>query len=171
MTSLFAQRSSTILGNLSRRNLSLPLNSSTPLGSYKPFMRSGRLVFVSGQLPLSKEDNSLLTGPCTDSNLEIAQEAARLSALQFLAALRDATDRHDLAQVKSVLKVEGYLNCGTQNFSKHPEILNAASDLVCDILGREVGVHSRIAVGCSCLPRNAMIEVAGVAELWDEGEL
>lgn len=105
-----------------------------------------------------------------------AQVAARLCAIQVLKNAKLACPNGDLSKVKAVLQLQGFVN-GAGNgigflggseedlakpFSQQPKVVNGASDLMIEVLGREVGSHSRFAVGAAGLPCNCSVEVAAV---------
>lgn len=129
---------------------------SSPLAAYVPAVRSGNLVFVSGQLPVA--DGALLrTGKVGEGGVSVAdaKALAQRCALNGLAAA--AAVGGGLDAITAVVKVVGYVACGA-DFTEHPEILNGASELLGSIFG-EAGAHARVAVGVSSLPRDAPVEV------------
>ena len=143
------------------RTLGLELPSvASPVGSYVPAVRAGDLVMTSGQLPL--RDGALTHTGLVGSDVtpEEAQEAARLCALNALAAV-DALIGIDA--VWSVVKVTGYV-ASAPGFTGQPAVLNGASDLLADVFG-ERGRHARAAVGVAALPLGAPVEVDLVVEV------
>lgn len=140
-----------------------------PVAAYVPFVQTGNLIFVSGQIPLGPD--GLMTGhltaadhPQDDStpeSLTHAIAAARLCALNLLAHVKTATG--DLDRVTRVVKLTGFVNCdGT--FQQHPAVINGASELMGEIFG-DAGQHARAAVGSSSLPLGVVVEVEGVFEV------
>ena len=131
-----------------------------PAGSYAPAVRAGTFIFTAGQLPL--RDGSLAyTGKVGDSvNVEEAQKAASLCALNALAAV--AAVAGGLDAVSRIVKVTGFV-ASMEGFTRQPEVLNGASDLIGEVFG-ESGLHARSAVGVAELPLNAPVEVEIVAE-------
>lgn len=127
-----------------------------PVANYVPWVISGKLVFVSGQLPML--DGKLIAGT------EIADRAlaARQCAINIIAHLRDACDG-DLSRIKRIVKLTGFVAC-TADFTDHPKIINGASDLMVEIFG-DVGRHARAAVGVASLPLGASVEIEAIAEL------
>jgi enamine deaminase RidA (YjgF/YER057c/UK114 family) len=114
------------------------------------------LLFVAGQVP--RRDGELMTGRVPDEvDLEQAREAARVCALNVLAQIDAAAG---LEQVAQVAQLTGYVNC-TAGFGEQPEVINAASDLIVEVLG-EPGRHTRAAIGVNALPRNVTVEIAAV---------
>ena len=133
----------------------------TPVGSYVGAVRTGNLIYISGQGP-RKPDNSSLTGNVgADVSIEEAQAAARLVGLNALATLR--AEIGSLDQVKRVVKVFGMVNA-TADFCEHPKVINGFSDLMFEIFG-EAGRHARSAVGMSSLPFQIPVEVEMIVEL------
>jgi enamine deaminase RidA (YjgF/YER057c/UK114 family) len=129
-----------------------------PLGSYAPFARDGRLLFISGQLPL-KDGVLTAKGRVPDQvSVEAAQAAARQCAINILAAADLALDG-DLSKIAACLKLTGFIACGA-DFHDHPKVLNGASDLIMSVLGGPR--HARAVVGVASLPLGAPIEVEAV---------
>lgn len=131
----------------------------TPAGSYIPAVRTGNLIYISGQIPI--EDGKVkFTGKVTDENLEIAQKSAKICAINILAQLKKELE--DLDKVSKIVRLSGLVN-SIPHFTQHPKVINAASDLFFEIFG-EKGKHSRIAVGVSSLPLNSMTEIDAIVE-------
>ena len=150
----------TIRGRLAELGLSLP-DAPSPAANYVPFVQTGRLLFVSGQI--SQDENGLICGKLgADMDIGAGQNAARRCALALLAQVEAACDG-DLGRVARVVKLTGFVNC-TADFTDHPKVINGASDLFAAVLG-ERGHHARAAVGSSSLPLGVAVEVEGVFEL------
>ena len=131
----------------------------TPAGSYVPVVRTGNLLYISGQIPM-EDGKVIFSGKVSDENLEIAQKSAKMCAINILAQLK--RDLGELDNVSKFIRVSGFVNSSPE-FSQHPKVINAASDLLFEIFG-EKGKHSRIAVGVASLPLNAMTEIDAVVE-------
>jgi len=132
----------------------------TPAGSYIPVVKTGNLLYVSGQIPL--EDGKIaFTGKVTDANIETAQKSARLCAINILAQLKK--ELGDLGKISRFVRLSGFVN-SVPEFTQHPKVINAASDLLYEIFG-EYGKHTRIAVGVSSLPLDAMTEIDAIVEI------
>ena len=138
--------------------ITLP-NPPTPAGSYIPAIKTGNLLFISGQIPM-ESGKVLFTGKVTDENLETAQKAARMCAINLLAQMK--RELGSLDKVKKIVRLSGFVNSDAE-FYQHPKVINAASDLFFEIFG-DKGKHSRIAVGVACLPLNSMTEIDAVIE-------
>ncbi|MDQ6744361.1 MAG: RidA family protein [Candidatus Dormibacteraeota bacterium] len=121
-----------------------------------PIGEGRALLFVAGQVP--RRDGELMTGRVPDEvGMEQAQEAARACALNVLAQIDAAAG---LEQVEQVAQLTGYVQSAA-GFGEQPEVINAASDLIVEVLG-EPGRHSRAAVGVNALPRGVSVEIAAV---------
>ena len=138
--------------------ITLP-NPPTPAGSYIPAIKTGNLLFISGQIPM-ENDKVLFTGKVTDKNLETAQKSARMCAINLLSQMK--RELGSLDKVTKIVRLSGFVNSDAE-FYQHPKVINAASDLFFEIFG-DKGKHSRIAVGVACLPLNSMTEIDAVIE-------
>ena len=138
--------------------ITLP-NPPTPAGSYIPAIKTGNLLFISGQIPM-ENGKVLFTGKVTDENLETAQKSARMCAINLLAQIK--RELGSLDKVKKIVRLSGFVNSDAE-FYQHPKVINAASDLFFEIFG-DKGKHSRIAVGVACLPLNSMTEIDAIIE-------
>ncbi len=132
-----------------------------PLASYVPAVRSGAYVYTSGQLPLV--GGELVAKGKVGANVDPDQAngAARVCALNALAAVRSVTG--DLSAVTRVVKVVGYVASDT-DFTGQPGVVNGASDLLGEVFG-DVGVHARSAVGVATLPLDAPVEIEIIVEV------
>ena len=138
--------------------ITLP-NPPTPAGSYIPAVKTGNLLFISGQIPM-EEGKVLFTGKVSDDNLETAQKSAKMCAINLLAQMK--RELGDLDKVTRIVRLSGFVNSDPE-FYQHPKVINAASDLFFEIFG-DKGKHSRIAMGVACLPLNSMTEIDAVIE-------
>lgn len=140
--------------------LTLP-SESPPLAAYVPAVRSGDLVFTSGQLP--RLDGKLLgTGKVgAEVTAEDAKELAKACILNALAAIR--VEVGDLSKVRRVVKVVGFV-ASDPGFNDQPGVVNGASELLGEVFG-ERGVHARSAVGVAVLPLDAPVEIELVVEV------
>lgn len=131
------------------------------LGSYVDFVRVGNLVFLSGRGPL-KTDGKYSTGKIgQDLSMEEGYQAARLTAINQLAVLKQAFGSLD--KIKRIVKVNGYVNT-TDSFTEQSKVMNGFSDLLIEIFGEE-GRHARTSVGVFTLPQNMAIEVEMIVEM------
>ncbi|BDQ30682.1 MAG: RidA family protein [Nitrosopumilus sp.] len=143
---------------LDELGIKLP-NPPIPAGSYVPAIRTGNLLFISGQIPM-EDGKVIFTGKVSDENLETAQKSARMCAINILTQIK--RELGDLNKVSKIVRLSGFVN-SVPEFSQQPKVINPASDLFFEIFG-EKGKHSRIAVGVSCLPLNSMTEIDAVVE-------
>lgn len=135
---------------------------SRPQGRYLPYVLTGDLVFIAGQGP--REDGELVYKGIVGAELDLtdARAAARLCALNILANLRAACDG-DLDRVVRMVRVVGLVRCSA-DFEQQAMVLNAASDLICDVLG-PAGPHARIASGTHALRSGMAVEIEALAEI------
>ncbi|MDE1830296.1 MAG: RidA family protein [Thaumarchaeota archaeon] len=141
-------------------NIALPIPPK-PAGSYIPVVRTGNLVFVSGQIPIKDGKVKFQGKVPTDASVDTAQKAARLCIINVLAQLKSEIETLD--RVSKIVRVSGFVNSAS-DFFEQPKVINAASDLLFEIFG-EKGKHSRIAVGVASLPLNSTVEIDLVAEV------
>lgn len=132
-----------------------------PVANYVPFVRTGALVHISGQV--SVDASGGIKGKIgRDLSLEQGQAAARLCAINLLAQMRAACGG-DLDRVRQVVKLNIFVNC-TPDFAAIPAVGNGCSDLIAAILG-DAGRHARSAVGSVNLPLDFAVEVDGIVEI------
>lgn len=152
-------------GDIAERLKALGLELPVPaaaVANYVPWVVTGSLVFVSGQLPL--EGGKLaVAGRLGDTvTVEEGYRASQLCALNLLAQVRVAAGG-DLGRLRRVVRLTGFVAC-TPDFTDQPKVVNGASDLMVKILG-DAGRHARVAVGAPSLPLNAAVEIDGVFEI------
>jgi enamine deaminase RidA (YjgF/YER057c/UK114 family) len=134
-----------------------------PVANFVLAVRTGDLVFCSGNGPL-KPDGSWITGNVGDDlTIEQGYEAARLTGIQLLAVLKN--ELGDLNKVKRVVKVLGMVNADPE-FTEHPKVINGFSDLMVEVFG-EKGKHARAAVGMNSLPFGIACEIEMIVEVED----
>lgn len=132
-----------------------------PVANYVPFVRSGSLVHISGQVSIDAAGGVRgVVGE--DVDLEAARRAARLCGVNLLAQMKAAADG-DLDRVARVVKLGGFVQAGPA-FVEIPQVVNGASDLMVEAFG-DAGRHARSAVGVYRLPMNFAVEVDAVVEL------
>lgn len=145
---------------LQELGISLP-NPPAPVASYVPYVVSGNLVFVSGQVSRAADGDHLgkLGGGLS---LEQGQAAARVCGLNLLAQLKAACGG-DLDRVVRVVKLNGFINVAP-DYDPIPQVMNGCSDLMLEVFG-EAGKHARAAVGVANLPMGMAVEVDGTFEI------
>ncbi len=134
---------------------------AAPVANFVPTVRSGNLLFVSGQICFSGGKVTHVGQVGTDCSIEDGKAAARVCAINVLAHVRDTLGTLD--KVKRVVQVQGFVNAAA-GFGQQPAVINGASDLLVEIFG-EAGKHSRFAIGVSSLPFNAAVEIAATFEV------
>lgn len=134
---------------------------AAPVANYAPFVRSGNLVFISGQVSIGP--NGLIAGKLgRDLDVDQGVQAAHACGVNLIAQLKAACDG-ELDHVRRVVKLGGFVNC-TDDFTDQPKVINGASDLMVAVFG-DNGRHARAAVGAPSLPMNAAVEVDGIFEI------
>jgi enamine deaminase RidA (YjgF/YER057c/UK114 family) len=144
------------------RDLGLELPPAPkPVGAYVPAVRTGNLLFVSGQLPM-RGGELIVKGRLGDEvSIDQARECARQAALNALAAV--AAEAGGLDRVARVVRLVGYV-ASAPGFTDQAKVMNAASELVADVFG-EAGRHARAAVGAAELPLGAPVELEMIVEV------
>ena len=132
-----------------------------PVANYVPFVQSGQLVHISGQISMDPAGGIKGTVG-VDVSIEDGQRAARLCGINLLAQLKSATGG-DLSRVKRVVKLGVFVQCGP-DFIDIPKVANGCSDLMVDVLG-DAGRHARSAVGVYKLPLGVAVEIDGIFEV------
>ncbi len=134
---------------------------AAPVASYVPAVRSGDLVFTSGQLPIV-DGQLVATGKVgAEVSSALAHNLAAVCALNAMAAVKDLIG--DLDLVVQVVKVVGFV-ASDADFDGQPAVINGASDLLSAAFG-DAGQHARSAVGVAVLPRNAPVEVEVIVQV------
>jgi len=140
--------------------ISLP-TAASPIANYVPFVRSGNIIVVSGQICFGADGKLVAKGQLgAGVSVEDGQKAARACALNLLAQLKNALA--DLDRVARVMRLGGFIN-SAPGFTDGPKVMNGASDLMVEVFG-EKGRHARTTVGVSALPADAAVEVEGLFE-------
>jgi enamine deaminase RidA (YjgF/YER057c/UK114 family) len=145
---------------LQQLGVSLPA-PAVPVAAYLPCVRTGNLVYVSGQVPTVDGTPSHLGHLGDDVGLEDGRAAARTCAINVLAALK--AELGELSQVRRVVKVTGFV-ASAPGFTDMPKVVNAASELFGEAFG-DAGRHSRSAVGVAALPLGVPVEVEAIVEV------
>ena len=146
---------------LKELNINLP-KAPDPVGAYVAFKKTGKLIFISGQLPIGI-DGKLVKGKIgKDISLEDGQQAAKLCAINILAQAKKAADG-DLNKINKCIKITGFVN-SSDNFTDQPKIINPASELLSSVFG-DNGKHARAAVSTNSLPLGVAVEIDAIFEL------
>jgi len=133
-----------------------------PVANYVPFVRSGQMLVVSGQLCFDGDGQLAAKGQLgAGVSIEAGQEAARACAVNLLAQVKAALG--DLDNVVRVVRLGGFIN-SAPGFVDGPKVMNGASDLMVAVFG-DKGRHARSTVGVAALPADAAVEVEGMFEV------
>lgn len=149
-----------IHAKLRELNLTLPA-APKPVAVYVPAVRTGDLIFISGQLPF-KDGKLLATGPVPTVSVEDAKLAARQCVLNALAVLGDQIDG-DWSRVVRFVRLGAFV-ASANDFTGQPQVANGASELLGALFG-DAGKHARAAVGVNVLPLGATVEVEMVVQV------
>ena len=153
-----------IEARIAELGIELP-NAAAPAGAYVPFVISGGLVFVAGQVTLWNGELKYRGRLGDDLGVDDGYAAARLCGLNLIAQAREACGG-DLDRVERVVRLGGFVNC-TADFGDHPKVINGASDLMVEVFG-DAGRHARAAVGAPSLPLGVSVEVEGIFKIASE---
>ena len=146
---------------LKKLNIELP-KAPQPVGAYVAFKKTGKLIFISGQLPIDN-DKKILKGKIgQDLKLEDGLKASKLCVVNILAQAKKAVNG-DLSKIKNCVKITGYVN-STNDFVDQPKVINPASEILSKVFG-ENGKHTRAAVSANSLPLGAAVEIEAIFEI------
>lgn len=134
---------------------------ATPAAAYVPFVQTGKLVFVSGNI--ARKDGAVWVGQLGKNiSTDEGKLAARNCAIQLMAALHAASG--DLNKIKRIVKVMSLVN-STPDFTEQHLVTNGCSELLGQVFGPTVGAHARSAFGVAQIPLGACVEIELIAEL------
>jgi enamine deaminase RidA (YjgF/YER057c/UK114 family) len=149
---------------LTSMGIELP-RAASPLGAYVPVVILGHAAYISGQIPL---DYTFMPAQLKfkgkvgrEVSIDDARTAASICVVNALGHLKLELGR--LENIKRIVKVTGYINCES-TFTKHPEVMNGASDLILNLFG-DIGRHTRVSVGTNSLPLDSPMEVDMIVEI------
>lgn len=150
-----------IEARLTAAGITLP-EAAAPAANYVPYVVSGSLLYLSGQLPIEGGKIAVTGLLGADVPLEDGQRAAQLCAINILAQAKAALGG-DLGRITRVIKLNGFV-ASAPGFVEQHLVINGASNLIADILG-DAGKHARAAVGMAALPLNAAVEIDAIMEI------
>ncbi len=151
---------SAIHAHLKKLGITLP-KAAAPVANYVPFVRTGGLLVVSGQIAFGPD--GLMKGRLgLTMDIATGQQAARLCALNLIAQANVALDG-DLDKITQVVRLGGFVNA-TADFEDIPHVINGASDLMVEVFG-DKGRHARAAVACPNLPLGSAVEIDAMFEV------
>ena len=147
--------------NLKLLKITIP-QLAKPVGTYVPAIRTGHLVFTSGQLPLTDGRLNFKGRVGKEVRIEKGQRAVKIAVINALSAVQWVVG--DLNKVKKVVKLTGYV-CSAIGFNDQAKVMNAGSELLTQIFGEEEGAHARTTIGCIELPLGSCVEVDLIVEV------
>ncbi|MEE8246248.1 MAG: RidA family protein [Alphaproteobacteria bacterium] len=150
-----------IEARLNELGIELP-EAPSAAANYVPYVVTGNLVFVAGQVPFVDGELKYIGQVGKDLELEQAQAAARVCGLNIIAQIKAACDG-DLDRVVRCVKLGGFVN-SSDGFDRQPWVINGASDLIAEVFG-DKGRHARFAVGANALPLGVSVEIDAVFEI------
>lgn len=153
--------SDAIEGRLKELGIVLP-QAAAPAANYVPYVISGNLLYLSGQLPIENGKIGVTGHLGKDVDVAGGQRAAELCAINILAQAKAALGG-DLGRIKRLIKLNGFV-ASTPDFVEQHLVINGASNLLANVLG-EAGKHARAAVGMAALPLNAAVEIDAILEI------
>ena len=142
-------------------SITLP-EAKPPVGSYVATKIVGNLLYISGQISISKNGELIKGKVGKDLSVEDGYKAAERCGLSIISQAKVAC-HGDLSKIKSCVKLTGFVN-STDNFTDQPKVINGASDLIASIFG-DAGMHTRAAVSTNSLPLGVSVEVDAIFEL------
>ena len=133
-----------------------------PVGAYVAFKKVGKLIFISGQLPIKSDGKTIKGKIGKELTLEDGQDAAKFCAINILAQAKKAIGG-DLDKIKGCVKITGFVN-STDDFIDQPKVINPASELLSTVFG-DNGKHARAAVSTNSLPLGVAVEIDAIFEI------
>jgi enamine deaminase RidA (YjgF/YER057c/UK114 family) len=153
--------SDAIEARLQELGFTLPV-AAAPAANYVPYVISGNLLYLSGQLPMENGKIAVTGIVGRDVDVTAAARAAELCAINILAQAKAALGG-DLGRIVRVIKLNGFV-ASTPDFVEQHVVINGASNLIANVLG-DAGKHARAAVGMAALPMNAAVEIDAILEI------
>ena len=146
---------------LKKLNIELP-SAPEPVGAYVAYKKSGNLLFISGQLPISSDGKMIRGKIGKDLTLEDGKKASKLCVINILAQAKKALNGN-LSEIKNCIKITGFVN-STDDFNDQPKVLNPASETLSAVFGAN-GKHTRVAISTNSLPLGAAVEIDAIFEI------
>lgn len=153
--------SDAIEARLQELGITLPV-AAAPAANYVPYVISGNLLYLSGQLPMENGKIAVTGIVGRDVDVTAAARAAELCAINILAQAKSALGG-DLGRIVRIIKLNGFV-ASTPDFVEQHIVINGASNLIANVLG-DAGKHARAAVGMAALPMNASVEIDAIVEI------
>ena len=152
---------SQVEARLKEMGITIP-DAPAPAANYVPWMRTGNLIHVAGQVPFVDGKLTATGHLGANASVEDGYDQAKICAINLIAQVKVACDG-DLDRVTQVVKLGGFV-ASTPDFTQQPAVENGASDLMVAAFG-DAGKHARFAVGSSVLPLGCLVEVDGIFEI------
>ena len=146
---------------LKELNIILP-TAPDPVGAYVAYKKVGKLLFISGQLPIDLDGKMIKGKIGKNLTLEDGQKASKLCVVNILAQAKKAMDG-DLKKIKNCIKITGFVN-STDDFKDQPKVINPASETLSTVFG-DKGKHTRAAISTNSLPLGAAVEIDAIFEI------
>jgi len=146
---------------LKELNIVLP-KAPDPVGAYVAFKLIGKLLFISGQLPIDVDGKMIKGKIGKDLSLEDGQKASTLCVANIIAQAKKAMNG-DLNKIKNCVKITGFVN-SSDDFVDQPKIINPASEILSKVFGDD-GKHARAAVSTNSLPLGVAVEIDAIFEI------
>ena len=147
---------------LNKMGIRIP-QTPKPVAAYVPAVKTGSFIYTSGQIPFMDGELKYKGKVGKDLSLEEGYEAAKICAINCLSAIKSLIE--DLDNIDKVIKVTGFVN-SAEGFNLQPKVVNGASDFLGNLFG-DKGAHARSAVGVSCLPLDAAVELEMIVRIKD----
>lgn len=151
----------TIEARLNEKGVTLP-NVAAPAANYVPYVISGNMLYISGQVPFVDGKISHTGKLGAEFGVDEGYACARICGINILAAAKAALGG-DLDRIARVVKLGGFVN-SAPDFTDQPKVVNGASDLMAEAFG-DAGKHARAAVGVAQLPLGCAVEVEAIFEI------
>lgn len=136
--------------------------AATPAANYVGYVISGNQIIISGQIPVVNGEVQYIGKVGVDYTADEAMEVAKVCAINIFAQAKMALDG-DLDRVTRIVKLGGFVNA-VDSFTEQPKVINGASDFMVEVFGKEIGSHSRAAVGVASLPFGVAVEIDAIIE-------
>lgn len=146
---------------LKELGIALP-QAAAPAANYVPYIISGNLLYLSGQLPIENGKVAIIGHLGKEVDVAAGSRAAELCAINILAQAKAALGG-DLGRIRRIIKLNGFV-ASTPEFVEQHLVINGASNLLANVLG-DAGKHARAAVGMAALPLNAAVEIDAIMEI------
>ena len=146
---------------IKKLNIDLP-EPKSPVGAYAATLRSGKLLYVSGQISIDSKGNLIKGKLGVDLDVNQGYEAAKRCGLAIISQVKKECNS-DLSKVKKCVKLTGYVN-SVDSFVDQPKVINGASEII-ELIFENKGLHTRAAISANSLPLGVAVEVDAIFEI------